>query len=235
MITTIESNERSRNDSGFGQSAGTLKCQVRTIGTLEAGDNVGSSLIMRILIADDDRATLLALETLLQREGHKVVGVAHTGEELVGQAELLKPDVIITDLVMPGMSGFDAAEQIYEANPVPIIIHSVLADPELAAKGFEHNAVAYLTKPVSVDQLRVALITAIKQHEQRRSAEGEIAELKTALDERKLIERAKGILMKKFRGDEESAFQKLRKLARDRGRKIVEIARTVIDSDDLEL
>lgn len=187
---------------------------------------------LQIALAEDDLPVRDYFEQTLVSLGHTVCCVASTGAELVAMVNQHQPDIVITDIQMPDMDGFAAAEQIYEVRPVPIIIVSGFDDPELVQRAQEHHVLAYLVKPVKSADLKVAIALASRRFAEFENLRQEAADLKQALQDRKQIERAKGILMKKADLDEQQAFRRLQKLARDNNRKLADVAQMILLTEE---
>jgi response regulator NasT len=188
---------------------------------------------MRIAVADDERRLRDYYRKILPRLGHEVVAAAETGRQLVEQCRDLHPDLVITDIKMPDLDGIDAVSEIFRNEPVPVIIVSAYHEPELLERASADHVLAYLIKPIKQADLEAAIAIAIRRFEQFQTLRREAANLRQALEDRKVIERAKGILMKTRGLDEQEAFRSLQKLARDTNRKLVEIAQTVVAAEEL--
>jgi len=178
---------------------------------------------LRIAIADDEADMRDYFRSILPHLGHKVVAAATNGRELVEQCRALHPDLVITDIKMPDMDGIEAAVQIYREAPVPVILVSAYHDPALIARAEADHILGYLVKPIKQPDLEPVIALALRQ---------EASDLRQALEDRKIIERAKGILMKKARLDEQDAFRRLQKLASDKNLKLVEIARIILTAEE---
>jgi response regulator NasT len=187
---------------------------------------------LRIAVADDELDVRDYYQRILPRLGHQLVAVAQTGRELVEQCRALRPDLVITDIKMPDMDGIDAAEAIYQDEPIPVILVSAYHRPQLYERAKGDHILAYLVKPTKQADLEAAIAIAMQRFEQFQALRKEAAGQKQALDDRKIIERAKGLLMKKAGLDEDEAFRRLRKLARDRNQKLVEVARVILTADE---
>lgn len=183
---------------------------------------------LRIAIADDEPRMCQFLEESLVALGHDVVCVAHTGQDLVQQCHTNRPDLVVTDIKMPGMDGIDAAIALSEQGPVPIILVSAHVDDELLDRAAEHHALAYLVKPIKPADLAPAIRIAMRRFEEFQLLHQETSDLKQALADRKVIERAKGILMDWTGMKEQEAFARLQKLSKEKNRKLVEIARMIV-------
>jgi response regulator NasT len=167
-------------------------------------------------------------EKILPRLGHQVVSVAETGRELVEHCRALKPDLVITDIKMPDMDGIAAANQICREMPAAIILVSAYHDAELIERAEANHVLAYLVKPIEQKDLAPAIAIAWRRFQQFRALQQEATDLKQALEDRKLVERAKGILMRRANLDEQEAFSRMQQLSRDQNRKLVEIARSIL-------
>ena len=179
---------------------------------------------VRIAVADDEPRMRQFYQDALPILGHKVVCAAATGKELVQACQTHHPDLVITDIKMPDMDGIDAALQISRNEPVPVILVSAYDDPQLIARAGENHVQAYLVKPIKQQDLQPAIVIAMRRFEEFRSLRKEATDLRQALQDRKIIERAKGVIMKRGGLDEVAAFQTLQRLARDKNRKLVEVA-----------
>ena len=183
---------------------------------------------LRIAVADDEPLMRKYLEETLTELGHQVVLLAKTGRELVDQYLSVKPDLVITDVRMPDMDGLDAAAAIYAHDLVPIIVVSAYHDPELIERAEKNHVIAYLVKPIKQENLGPAIRIAMTRFSEFQATRQEADNLRQALEDRKILERAKGILMKRTGLDEPEAFRRLQKLARDNNRKLVDIARNIV-------
>src|SRR5205085_4372011 len=164
-----------------------------------------------------------------------VVAQARDGRELVEQCRAVRPDLVITDIKMPEMDGIDAATALYKERPVPVILVSAFHDTELIERAEADHILAYLVKPIKQADLGPVIALAMRRFEQFQELRKEASDLRQALEDRKLIERAKGLLMKKAGLDEASAFRQLQKLASDKNLKLVEIARILLTAEEAYL
>ena len=181
---------------------------------------------LRVLIADDDGVTLMVLRKVLADMGHEVVAEAGDGEQAVAQVREGKPDLAILDIRMPKMDGLTACRAIQGFSAMPIIMLSAHSEAGLGREASDAGADAYLVKPFTAAQLGPAIELALANKEKLRH-------VNEALESRKLVERAKGILMRQTGMDEESAYLKLQKTARNENRKLIDVARAVILADQL--
>jgi response regulator NasT len=187
---------------------------------------------LRIAVADDEPDMRDYYRTILPRLGHEVVAVAANGVELVELVAQTAPDLVITDIKMPEMDGIDAADRIFRARPTPVILVSAYHDPELIERAEADYIQAYLVKPIKQVELIPAIALAMKRFAQFQALHREADTLRQALEDRKLIERAKGVLMKRGGLDEESAFRRMQKLASAKNQKLAEIARTILTAEE---
>jgi response regulator NasT len=186
---------------------------------------------LRIAVADDEPDMQDYFRTILPRLGHAVVTIARTGRELVDHCRETHPDLVITDIKMPDMDGIDAAEEICRVEPIPFILVSAYHHPKLFERAKGDHILAYLVKPTKQADLEAAIAIAVQRFEQFQTLRQEAADHRQALADRKVIERAKGLLMKKVGLDEEQAFLRLQKLARDRNQKLAEVALMIMGAD----
>jgi two-component system, response regulator PdtaR len=187
---------------------------------------------LRIAVADDELDMRDYFQTILPLLGHSVVVAAQDGRELVQKCRETHPDLVITDIKMPDMDGIDAAALIYRDAPVPVILVSAYHDPEFVRRAEADHILAYLVKPIKQADLEPTIAIAVRRFEQFQALRKEAADMKQALEDRKVIERAKGILMKKAGLDEHDAFRRLQKLASDKNRKLVEIAHMILTAEE---
>ena len=184
---------------------------------------------LRIVVADDELDMRDYFKKILPRLGHQVLAAASNGKELVGHCLSLLPDLVITDIKMPDMDGIEAAITIYQHRPVPVILVSAYHDPELIKRAETDHIMGYLVKPIKQPDLEPVIAMATRRFEQFQTLRREASDLRQALEDRKVIERAKGILMKKTILDENEAFQRMQQLAQDKNLKLVEIARMIME------
>ena len=187
---------------------------------------------LRIAVADDEPDMREYFEKILPRLGHEVVSSAETGRQLVEHCRTLNPNLVITDIKMPEMDGIEAATVIYQDQAIPVILVSAFHDRGLIERAESDHIMAYLVKPIKQADLEPAISLARKRFEQFQALRAETANLKQALEDRKLVERAKGILMQRSGFDEQTAFSRLQRLASDKNLRMAEIARTILLADE---
>ncbi len=188
---------------------------------------------LRVLIADDDGLTLMVMRKIITAMGHEVVGEAADGEQCEQLARRISPDLVILDIRMPKMDGLEAARRIQAFRATPIIILSAHSESGLGSEAANSGAHAYLVKPFTAQQFKPAIELALTNFERTRLQEQKIQQMNEALETRKLVERAKGLLMKQTGLDEEAAYLRLQKAARNENRKLAEVARAIILAEDL--
>jgi response regulator NasT len=186
---------------------------------------------LRIAVADDERDMRQFFQEVLTHLGHKVVANAETGRQLVEKCHAAPPDLIITDIRMPDMDGLDAAAAVNRERPVPVVAVSAHSEPELIGRASQGPVMTYLIKPIKPADLQAAITMAMARFEQLRKVSQEAAGLRQALEDRKVIERAKEIVARRLRLEEAMAFKRLQKLASVRNDKLAEVAQRILDAD----
>jgi response regulator NasT len=186
---------------------------------------------LRIAVADDEPAMRDYYKKVLTVLGHEVVCAARNGRELVQQCRACRPDLVITDVKMPEMDGIEAAQAIGREEALPVIVVAADHECDLTRLSDAEHVLAYLVKPVKEPELEPAIALVVRRFEQFQHLRREAATLRRTLEERKVIERAKGILMRTKRLDEGAAFLKLQKMARDQNKKLVEMAQAIIQAE----
>ncbi|MCC6730201.1 MAG: response regulator [Chthonomonadales bacterium] len=188
---------------------------------------------LRALICEDEGLTVILLRRALTTAGYEVVGEAAEGASGIEMARTLEPDFILMDVNMPGVNGIDATRQIMQERPMPIVILTAYSDDRLVEEAIEAGACAYIVKPIVSEQLIPAVRTALTRFEALQSIQQENQDLKEQLETRKLVERAKGILMDRARLSEADAFRRLQKTSRDRCQTLKHTALEIIHADSL--
>lgn len=194
---------------------------------------MNSERSLHIAVADDEPDMRLFFREVLPHLGHVVVVEAGNGRELVEGCRAKRPDLVITDVRMPDMDGLRAAAEVNAVSQVPVILVTAHHDPAVLAGLGADYVMAFLTKPVKPVDLEAAIHLAMLRFGHFQALAKEAADLRQALEDRKLIERAKGAVIKRVRIDEEEAFRRLRKLASDHNWRLVEAARQVMAAEDL--
>lgn len=184
-----------------------------------------------VVIIDDSPRSRATLGQALKRLGFEVVGEGTSGAEAVHLAQKLKPDVLFLAVGLPDMDGLTVAAHILETLPIPILILSSHLDQELIQRAKEAGVMAYLPKPLREEELLPAIELAISRFEEFNALRKENADLRRILEDRKLIERAKGILMERERISEQQAFARIQKTSMNTRRSMAEIAQAILLSE----
>jgi AmiR/NasT family two-component response regulator len=183
---------------------------------------------LRIAVADDEQDVRDYYCKVFPRLGHTVVSASANGEGLIAECRTHRPDLIVTDIKMPGLDGIDAAKLIYEEMAIPVILVSAYSDATLIERAEADHIMAYLVKPIKQADLETAIGLAVRRFEQFEALRREAADMRQALEDRKIIERAKGVLMKELGLSEAEAFRRLQKTASSKNLKLIELARLAL-------
>lgn len=182
----------------------------------------------RIVIAEDDAVTRRDLKETLEGLDYLVVGEARDGKSAVSLARELKPDVVVMDVQMPGMDGIDAARTLTTERIAPVLLLTAYHDKAKIDRAREAGVIAYLVKPFREADLEPAIEVALARFEELRSLDEQVERLEESLETRKLVDRAKGILMDSQGLSERDAFRKIQKMSMDTRRSMKEIAQAII-------
>lgn len=185
---------------------------------------------LNILIADDETIITMSLTSMLQNIGCRVVGRARSGQEAVDMAKDISPDLIIMDIKMNDMDGLEASKRILAEHPVPIIILTAFSQADLIEKADAIGVSGYLVKPVTENDLLPAISLARSRFKQFRDLQREVGDLKEAIQTRKLIEQAKGILMEQEGISEAEAFKRIQQQSRNQNVPMAKLAEALIMS-----
>ena len=189
---------------------------------------------MRVLIAEDDPLIAVGLEERLRSLGHEPLGPASDGEEAIRLARVDPPDVYLFDIEMPNLDGLEAAARLTEEGlRRPVVVVTGIDDPTLIERSISTGVSAYLTKPVDSRELEAALELASARHAEFEALEAEVGRAQQALEDRKLIERAKGLLMSALDLSEQEAFRRLQLTARERNLRLVDVAARIVEQQRL--
>ncbi|MBA3524221.1 MAG: response regulator [Geodermatophilaceae bacterium] len=183
---------------------------------------------LRVLIAEDEALIRLDLKEMLEEEGYSVVGEAADGAQAVTLAEELRPDLVFLDIKMPGMDGLEAAEQIAGRRIAPVVILTAFSQRDLVERARDVGAMAYLVKPFQKHDLPPTIEMATARFAEIVALEGEVTGLQDRLEARKLVERAKGLLMTEHGMSESEAFRWIQRTAMDRRIPMRQVADSVI-------
>jgi response regulator NasT len=185
--------------------------------------------VIRILVAEDEALIRMDLVEMLQEAGYEVVAQATNGEEAIALATEHNPDLAILDVKMPVLDGISAAEKIISI--APVLMLTAFSQRELVERARDAGVMAYVVKPFTIGDLIPAIEIAISRHTQMRSLADEVADLHERLETRKIIDRAKGILMKALNLSEPEAFSWIQRAAMDRRLSMREVAQAVISPE----
>ncbi len=188
----------------------------------------------RALICEDVGITVMQIRKALQRAGYQVVGEAVEGRQAIDLARALEPDLILMDINMPGpIDGIAATREILETQTLPIIMLTAYSDDTSVDAALDAGACGYLVKPITGEQLLPNIRTCIARFHALQEALHEASDLKEALETRKLVERAKGILMERRQLGEADAFRAMQKMSRDKCQNMKVTAREIIKASEI--
>ena len=182
----------------------------------------------RVIIADDESIIRMDLREMLTNLGYLVVGDVGDGRSAVNLARELGPDVVIMDIKMPDMDGIEAARILTEEKIAPVLLLSAYSQQDLVERAKEAGVAGYIVKPFRESDLAPAIEVALARFAEFRALEKEIGDLKQALETRKLVDRAKGILMDTQGLKEAEAFRKIQKMSMNTRKPMKEVAEAII-------
>jgi response regulator NasT len=187
------------------------------------------------LIADDESLIRLNLRDMLSQQGYEVVAEASTGRQAVDLARKLQPDLAILDIKMPEMDGLEAARAIVSEDIAPVVLLTAYSDDELVRTAREAGVSGYLVKPLRETELAPVVEIALARFADLRDLRQRVLDLEDALETRKLVERAKGVLMDSHGLSESEAFRRMRKTSMDNRKSMREVAEAILLSHELQL
>ena len=189
---------------------------------------------MRVLVAEDDPLIALGLAERLRSLGHEPIGPASDGEQAMELARASFPDLYLFDVEMPNLDGLQAAVQLAdEGLRRPVVVVTGVDDPSLIERSIASGVSAYLTKPVDSRELEAAIGLAAARHAEFRTLEAEVDRAQQALEDRKVVERAKGLLMSALGLSEQDAFRRLQLTARERNLRLADVAARIVEQQSL--
>jgi len=188
---------------------------------------------LRIVIADDESIIRLDLKKMLEEMGHMVVGEASDGQKALELTRSLKPDIVILDIKMPVMDGLDAAKTIDDEKLAPVVLLTAYNQQDLISRAKEAGVFGYLVKPFKESDLAPAMEIAISRYIEMQALESQVGTLQEKLEARKLIDRAKGILMDKYKLTETEAFRRIQLQSMNTRKSMKEIAEAIIIAQDI--
>ena len=187
----------------------------------------------RVLIADDESVIRMDLREMLTEAGYEVVAEAGGGDEALAAARAERPDIAVVDIKMPGMDGIDAARAMIEEGICPVVLLTAYGQPELLARAKEAGVFGYVTKPFEERDLLPAIEIASSRYDEVTGLKQQVGDLQQAIETRKLVERAKGILMEAQGLTEKQAFRRIQQESMNRRKSMREIAEAVILASDV--
>jgi len=189
---------------------------------------------VRVLVAEDDPLIALGLAERLRSLGHEPIGPASDGEQAMELARASLPDLYLFDVEMPNLDGLQAAVQLAdEGLRRPVVVVTGVDDPGLIERSIASGVSAYLTKPVDSRELEAAIGLAAARHAEFRTLEAEVDRAQQALEDRKVVERAKGLLMSALGLSEQDAFRRLQLTARERNLRLADVAARIVEQQSL--
>ncbi|MFL5732533.1 MAG: ANTAR domain-containing response regulator [Chloroflexia bacterium] len=188
----------------------------------------------RVVIADDDPIIRMDLREMLTGLEYLVVGEAGDGQSAVNLARELRPDLVIMDIRMPEMDGIEAAQVLTAEDVAPVLLLTAYSEPDLVQRATQAGVIGYLVKPFREAQLAPAIDVTLSRFREFRQVRTELGGVKEALEARKVIERAKGLLMERYSLTEPEAFRRIQKRSMDTRKSMKEIAEAVLLADEME-
>jgi response regulator NasT len=192
-------------------------------------DNARPAVGLRVLVVEDEALIRLDLTEMLSEEGYVVAGEAGDGEQAVELARSLHPDLVIMDVKMPKVDGIAAAQMIVEERIAPVVMLTAFSQRDLIEQARDAGAMAYLVKPFARHELVPAIELAVSRFAEKRALEDEVATLTERLETRKVVDRAKGLLMTRQSMTEPDAFRWIQRTAMDRRTTMKAVAEAVVD------
>jgi response regulator NasT len=188
----------------------------------------------RIIIADDESLIRLDLREMLTHLGYDVIGEAGDGRSAMDLARRLRPDLLIMDIKMPDLDGISAAEELTRERIAPVVLVTAYSDQGLVERAREAGVVGYVVKPFREAELMPVIELSRARFDEFRMLEREVGSLKDALETRKLVERAKGVLMESHGLRESEAFHRIRKTSMDARKSMKEVAEAILLAHEME-
>jgi response regulator NasT len=204
--------------------------------TLDMKNNGESPRVLRrIIIADDESLIRLDLREMLTHLGYDVVGEAGDGRTALDLARKLRPDLVIMDIKMPDMDGITAAEGLTSEKIAPVVLLTAYSDQALVEQAKEAGVVGYVVKPFREAELMPVIELSLARFDEFCALEREVGGLKEALESRKVVERAKGVLMEVHGLRESEAFHRIRKTSMDSRKSMREVAEAILLTHEMEV
>jgi response regulator NasT len=190
---------------------------------------------IRIVIAEDESVNRVDLEEELQQQGYEVVGAAADGEAAINLTRELRPDVVLMDIKMPKMDGISAAETLTREKLAPVLLFTAYSDDDLIERARAAGVVHFVTKPWREKDLKPAIEIALSRFNEFRAMETKVKDLEEALATRKVVEKAKGVLMEKYKLSENEAFKRIQRLSMNNRKSMREVAEAILLAEELNV
>jgi response regulator NasT len=187
----------------------------------------------KVLVADDELLVVQGLIGLLKVLGFEIIGPCKNGQEAIDKVHEERPDIALLDIQMPVMNGMQAAQVIFHEHDIPVVMLTAYSDETFLRNSVAAGVFGYLLKPASSEQISAGLSVAWQRYLDHVEQRSQIVDLTQRLDDRKLIERAKWIIVKRKNISEPEAMKLLQKQSRSSRKSIAKVAQAVIDSDGL--
>jgi response regulator NasT len=188
----------------------------------------------RIIIAEDDTVIRMDLKEELQRQGYLVIGDVGDGQSAVNLSRELRPDLVVMDIRMPQMDGITAAEILTREKIAPVVLLTAFSDQELIEQARNAGVIHYVTKPWRSSDLKPAIEIALNRFQEFRAMETRVKDLEDHLATRKVVERAKGVLMRKYDLNEQDAFRRIQKASMNNRKSMKEVAEAILLAEELQ-
>ena len=189
----------------------------------------------RIILAEDDTVIRMDLKEELQRQGYLVIGDVGDGLSAINLTRELRPDLVVMDIKMPEMDGIAAAETLTREKLAPVVLLTAYSDEELIERARNAGVVHYVTKPWRQSDLKPAIEIALSRFREFREMETKVKDLEDHLATRKVVERAKGVLMDKYKLTEQEAFRRIQKLSMNNRKSMKEVAEAILLAEELNV
>jgi response regulator NasT len=187
-----------------------------------------------VVIADDDPIIRMDLREMLTGMGYKVEGEAGDGQSALELARKTKPDLVIMDIRMPELDGIEAARLLTTENVAPVLLLTAYSEPDLVQRAAQAGVIGYLVKPFREAQLGPAIEVTLARFHEFEQVQKELGDIKAALEARKVIDRAKGLLMDRYGLNEAEAFRRIQKRSMDSRRSMREVAEAILLASEME-
>ncbi len=183
---------------------------------------------LRLVIADNESIIRLDLREMLEDAGHEIVGEAVNGRKAVELTRMHRPDLVIMDIKMPEMDGITAARKISEEKIAPVLLLTAFSQPEIVEQAKDSGVLGYLVKPVQESNLFPAIEIALSRWQEMQGLEAELDKLKDSLETRKIVARAKGIIMAAHKLGEQEAYRRIQRYAMAKRISIKDVAEAIV-------